>query len=208
MRTRIRADARYYRAGDGLKTRIMDALDRESPDADAIVLRPGRPHFWLGAASGMALSVLAAVLTIFLFMPSDTDELVSDVTNAHVRSLVGTHLTDVTGTDPARLESWLTAHAGLTPTIPDLSTKGFRLVGARADFIYGASTAVAVYKRGNHVVNMFAWAAQEDEALPESATKNGYNIVFWKKGNIVFCAASNIAMNELSDFKRLARPTA
>jgi anti-sigma factor RsiW len=208
IRSGIRANAPYHRADAALKVRVANALDRVSDDPDAIVLRPGRRHFWTGAASGLALSAMAAALTIFLMLPGDVDELVSDVANAHMRSLVGTHLTDVADTDPNRLETWLTTHAGLAPPVADLHDKGFRLIGARADFIYGTSAAVAVYKRDNHVVNLFAWVAQEDETLPQSASKNGYNIVFWKKGNVVYCAASNIALKDLLDFERLQETTA
>jgi anti-sigma factor RsiW len=208
VRSGIRANAPYYRASDSLTSRIADALERESEQPNKAVVQTGRRHFWTGAASGLTLSALAAVLVIFLMVPSDLDELVSDVANAHMRSLVGTHLIDVAGEDPGRLETWLSAHAGLTPPIADLGAKGFRLVGARADFVYGTSAAVAVYRHGNHVVNLFAWAAREDEALPQSASKNGTNIVFWKKADVVYCAVSNLDVKSLLEFERMQQATA
>ncbi len=59
---------------------------------------------------------------------------------------------------------------------------------------------MAVYRKGNHVVNVFAWATDEDQGLPDKASNAGYNIVFWRKGNVVYCAVSNLAMDDLKSF--------
>jgi anti-sigma factor RsiW len=211
-RETIRESATRHPASPELRARLNAALDREEAGSAAggtvVEFRRRGRSYWGGALAGALSTAAAAAVAAFLLMPPDSDELVSEVTNAHVRSLIGTHLLDVSANDAGTADTWLTAHTGLARPFPNVSAKGYRLVGARADYVYEASAAVAVYKHGNHVVNVFAWAQHEDEALPETASSHGYNIVFWKRGNVVYCAVSNVAMNELADFSKTLRSAA
>jgi anti-sigma factor RsiW len=209
-REAIRGTATHHRAGPVLRARLNAALDREEAGGVSTVVqfrRRGR-GYWGGALSGALTTAAAAAVAAFLLFPADSDELVSEVTSAHVRSLVGTHLLDLSASDVGTVDSWLATHTGLAKPFPNVSTKGYRLVGARADYVYEASAAVAVYRHGSHVVNVFAWTLHEDEALPETASHNGYNIVFWKRGNVVYCAVSNLPMNVLAAFSKSLRTAA
>ena len=82
--------------------------------------------------------------------------------------------------------------------------EGFKLIGGRVDFVDGARAAVTVYRHGGHVINVFAWA-NYDESLPDFATRNGYHIVFWRSGNLVFCAISDIALDDMLELSRLLK---
>jgi hypothetical protein len=53
-------------------------------------------------------------------------------------------------------------------------------------------------------VNVFAWA-DYDEQLPAFATRNGYHIVFWKSGNLTFCAISDTAVDDILILSRLLK---
>ena len=209
-RSAIRAAALYRKADASLRARISASLDAEARKSKGRVLAFARPStmvstprpFWAGALSGGIVTAAAAALAFFLLLPPESDALVADVTTAHIRSLVGAHLVDVSTDDPAAAGTWLKSHAGLTFRTD--APSGFQLVGARADYLYGASAAAAVFKQGRHVVNVFAWKETEDENLPASAAAKGYNVVFWKKGDIVFCAVSNLPVASLQKFVQTA----
>jgi anti-sigma factor RsiW len=201
MRGAIRDEAVYYRADRKLRARLGSALAAEGAPRVAR-LRPRSHPFWWGLLNGALVTAAAAALAIFLLSPAETDELVSNVTSAHVRSLIGAHLIDFRSSDPNEVKHWLVGHTGLSSTATAPPPAEFRLEGARADYVYGSVSAVTIYRSENHVVNVFAWRETEDEALSETASHGGYNIVFWKKGRVVFCAVSNVALEQL---KRLAR---
>lgn len=204
-RSDIHVASLYYRADGALRARVAASLDAESRAGSRSTKRRvfswPRP-FWIGALSGGLATAAAAALAFLLLLPPEMDALVADVTTAHIRSLVGTHLVDVSTADPGTASEWLGSHAGLT--FQTRAPAGYQLVGARADYLYGSNAAVAVYKRGRRVVNVFAWPEHEDEQLPASATANGYNIVFWKRGDIVFCAVSNLPAEDLKKFAQQA----
>jgi anti-sigma factor RsiW len=198
VRNAIRRSVPRHTADADLRARIAAALDAEEAGK---VVRLGslRPRaFWLGALNGTLVTAAAAAVAFFFLMTPETDELVGDVTSAHIRSMVGNHLVDVSTDRPAVAASWLKSHAGLAFNVSP--PKGAVLVGARADYVYEASAAVAVYRVHNRVVNVFAWTAREDEDLPKAATGPIYNIAFWKRGNVVFCAVGNLPVETLESF--------
>ena len=195
----IRAAQLYRKADWQLRARITAALNEETTPEKQRTFSWPRP-FWIGAFSGGFATAAAAALAFLLLLPPETDALVADVTTAHIRSLVGTHLVDVSTADPGAAGVWLKSHAGLT--FKTGAPAGYQLVGVRADYLYGSNAAVAVYKRGHRVVNVFAWPEREDESLPVSASANGYNVVFWKRGDVVFCAVSNLPVEALHRFSQ------
>jgi anti-sigma factor RsiW len=192
----------FYRSADaGLRARVERALAAETrPRARAWRAHPRA--FWTGLLNGALIATAAAAAFFFLVLAPESDELANDVTAAHIRSLVGTHLVDVSTSDPIQARGWLKAHAGLA--FDTAAPAGFRLIGVRADYVYESGAAVAVYRGESKTVNVFAWNKTEDEPLPQQASARGYNVVFWKRGNIVFCAVSNLPASELEKFARQA----
>jgi anti-sigma factor RsiW len=203
LRTALREKATYHRADAKLRARIRASLDKETPRTN--VLRfPGVRAMWAGAAGGAISTALAASLAFFLLMPAAGDPLITDITNAHLRSIASEHLIDVVSTDRHTVKPWLAAHADLSPPVADFSKQGFKLIGGRVDFLEGVRSAVTVYRHGAHIVNVFAWANYEEE-LPDFATRNGYHIVFWKSGNLTFCAISDTSIDDILALSRLLK---
>jgi len=197
IRAGMRTPATYQTADDALRARISAALDLET--TKVVPMRRSR-GFWMGALNGSLVTAAAAAVAFFLMMTPEVDELVGGVASAHIRSLVGNHLVDVATADPSVAGAWMKAHGGLSfaAKVP----ADYQLVGARADYLYESNAATLVYRVGNHVVNVFAWPDSEDDDLPKSArTEQGYNIVFWKRGKMVFCAISNLPVAELEKIK-------
>jgi anti-sigma factor RsiW len=64
--------------------------------------------------------------------------------------------------------------------------------------------AALVYRRREHVINLFVVpAGPEAEPLAEH-THHGYHIVQWRHGDLAYWAISDLNVSELDAFARLA----
>jgi anti-sigma factor RsiW len=201
----MRQQARYYRASPQLKSRVTKALDHEIGNLWSLegLIQRGQ-QFWLGAASGVAATALAASLAFLLLLPPASGQLVNDVMGAHFRSLMENHLIDVVSSDQHTVKPWFAGHADVSPPTADFPKEDYRLVGGRVDYVDGHRAAVLVYRHGAHTINVFSWA-RSSESLPNIVTRNGYHAVFWRSGDLVFCAVSDTALDDLLGLVRLIK---
>jgi anti-sigma factor RsiW len=200
----VRGSAAYHRADDDLRERILVALNREGGQATRPARRFfGERGFYPGAATGAGAMAFAAALAFFLYLPG-ADPLVSDLMNAHLRSMMSDHLVDVVSSDRHTVKPWFAGHTDVSPPAVDFAKEGYPLIGGRADYVDGHRAAVVIYRHGKHIVNIFAWIAG-DQRLPSAATRNGYHLAFWQSGNIVFCAVSDTGLDELTTLTRLVQ---
>src|SRR3954468_21480785 len=89
---RIRSQARYYSAPDGLASRILDALPREAHAVPPRVAASWNP--WaIGSALSAAFALVLAV-GLFFMLPPAGDQLADEVVAGHVRSLMVDHASD------------------------------------------------------------------------------------------------------------------
>jgi anti-sigma factor RsiW len=206
LRTALRRDLPHTAIPPALRARIMRALDEES-SIDKLQRRP-RPTwrtrpFWIGATSGgFGMAAVAATLAFLLVSPQLTAPVVDEVLNAHVNSLLSTHLIDVVSTDKHTVKPWFAGHTDVSPVVADFEPQGYKLVGGRVDYLDHQRAAVVVYRHGAHVINVFSWAATQP-SLPEKLTRNGYHFVFWKAGDLQYCAVSDTGRDELIGLVRL-----
>jgi anti-sigma factor RsiW len=203
----VRGSATYYRADDSLRESIVDKLSKGAdPFAKSSRRYFGDRKFLSGLTSGVGATALAAVMVFFLAAPPAPNLLVADVTNAHLRSLMSDHLIDVVSTDHHTVKPWFAGHTDVSPPVTNFAKQGFTLVGGRADYVDGHRAAVVVYRHGLHVINVFTWAAN-GKKMPDDVTRDGYHIVFWQSGDLVFCAVSDTGEGELADLVRLIKNT-
>jgi anti-sigma factor RsiW len=207
VRTALRQDLTYASAPPALRARVMRALDEEitvgSPRRDGARLTSWRPRpFWKGAFSGIGGTAIAAGIAFFVLAPPFTSPVLDDLVSAHVRSLMPDHLIDVVSTDKHTVKPWFAGHTDVSPVVADFDQQGYRLIGGRADYFDHQRAAVVVYKHGPHVINVFSWAADRS-GLPKNTTRNGYHLAFWKTGDLMYCAVSDTAWDELLGLVRL-----
>lgn len=196
------AGASYHRASPELRARIGAALDAESK---VVAMPRKKDRFWLGAGSGAGGMAIAAALAFFLFLPTN-EVVVSDLAEAHQRSLVGEHLIDVASSDHHTVKPWFAGHSDVSPPAEDFKADGFALVGGRADYVHGSRAAVVVYRHGAHVINLFAWA-DRGQSLPASGTRDGYRMILWKQDDLDLAAVSDVDPGELDHFVALVKKT-
>jgi anti-sigma factor RsiW len=197
----LRRDLNYAPAPPALRARIIRALDQESAIKSPRLQRQRLKNwrvwpFWQGAFSGIGGTAIAAGLAFFLLVPPRTNPLLDDLVSAHVRSLMPDHLIDVVSTDKHTVKPWFAGHTDVSPVVADFEQQGYRLIGGRADYFDHQRAAVVVYQHGSHVINVFSWGTTAG-SVPKNTTRNGYHLAFWKTGDLVYCAVSDTAWDEL-----------
>jgi anti-sigma factor RsiW len=156
---------------------------------------------WWGAG------LLAATLAILLVAPRvwmQPDRARQEIFDSHLRSLLASSLVDVPSSDRHTVKPWFQGRLGFSPTVPDLAEEGFVLVGGRLEVIHQQRAAALVYKRREHVINLFI--AETRAAGPEeSSQEQGYNLIFWTDRGLSYWAVSDLNQPELSSFAKLIR---
>ena len=192
---RVLADANLrYVAPANLRARIEGSL----PGAR----EPNRRAVLHGFALGSAVSALAATgLVAIMLRPDDQQRLLSEVVSAHLRSLQPGHLTDVLSTDQHAVKPWFNGKVDVAPPVIDLTAQGFTLVGGRLDYIDARAIGAVVYRRRQHVINLFvAQTADMERQAPQTHTLQGFNCRHWSNRGLNFWAVSDINADELAEF--------
>ena len=212
LRTALRGSLPYFDTPPALRAQVMRILDVESASEKPQPQRGARnswrmPSFWLGACSGLGTAAVAAVLALFLMTPPFTNPVVDELLGAHVSSLMSSHLIDVVSTDKHIVKPWFAGRTEVSPLVVDFESQGYKLAGGRVDYLEHQRAAVVVYRHGAHVINVFSWAGR-DRNLPNKVTRDGYHLIFWKAGDLEYCAVSDTAWEELMGLVRLMQEAA
>lgn len=189
--------ASRHRAPAALRARIGTALERETT-------RRAPRGFWFGTASGSGVTAIAAALALFFLAPPSAATLTASVVDAHGRALTAGKTIMVVSTDHHTVKPWLAAHVAISPPTTDFAADGFPLVGGRADEVAGTRAAVAVYRHGNHEIDLFAWP-DRGAKLPQAQVTRGFRSAFWKQGDLDFAAVSDVDQAAFEKFTSLAR---
>jgi anti-sigma factor RsiW len=133
----------------------------------------------------------------------DGSRLAAEVVASHVRSLQGTHLTDVASSEHHTVKPWFAGKLDFSPPVPDFTIEGFPLIGGRLDYLGERQVAALVYGRRQHVINLFVWPSRDANALPAAASRRGYDVMHGAAGGMTYWAISDLNETELSQFAQL-----
>jgi anti-sigma factor RsiW len=127
------------------------------------------------------------------------DELVA----GHVRSLMAAHLLDVVSSDRHTVKPWFLGKLDFSPDVRDFREAGFPLIGGRVDYVGGRPVAALVYQHQKHVINAFTWAvAANDRPMPPPASdRQGYHVLAWRDGEMMWCVVSDASESALHDLR-------
>jgi anti-sigma factor RsiW len=189
------ADLRYP-ASANLRRRINQALPPRAVQSDRRSLLKGF------AFGGLLSGALAAGLVMVVARNDRDQRIVDDVVSAHLRSMQAEHLTDVLSTDQHTVKPWFNGRIDVAPPVVDLTSQGFTLIGGRMDYIDRRPVGALVYKRRQHVINLFVMQTSDADRLsPKAETVQGFNIRRWFAGGLEFWAVSDINSEELQEFE-------
>lgn len=199
----LRAEAEYFEAPDGLAARLAAAAAPAPP-------RRARPRQAWWRAPALAALALVAMLSggigYWAAVAVPRDGILGQVVDAHVRSLLAQHLTDVASSDQHTVKPWFNGRIDGAPPVRDLTVEGFPLVGGRLDYLDGRPVAALVYRHRQHPINLFVWPHRDGSAEPALATeRRGYNIRHWQAGDLDYWLVSDLDMAELAQLEALLR---
>jgi anti-sigma factor RsiW len=194
-----------FKAPATLRQRIDAQLREASP---APILRRWRPVRWLAVAAAILLAVFGGWSLLQVASRSVGSELVvKELVASHIRSqLLPGHLADVESSNRHKVKPWFDGKVNFAPTVSDFTDQGYHLTGGRLDYLDDKPVAVLVYKRREHVINLFIWkTTRAGDGYLESRTQQGFHLVHWVHGGLSYWAISDLNVAELEDFARLVQ---
>jgi len=197
-------DDLYQPVPEDVRHRVMTALAAARPARPAMAAAaPGSLGWWHrwwsnGASFGLG-AACAAALAFLLLMPAMPPGLTEQVIAGHVRALQPGHLQDVASEDRHTVKPWFDGRIDFAPPVKDLAAARFPLTGGRLDYLDGRPVAALIYQRDKHVIDLFVWPAA-GETPPQSAERQGYNIVHWSQNGMAFWAVSDLETAQLKQF--------
>jgi anti-sigma factor RsiW len=201
VRDAVQAHLTPLRAPERLRNNVRAMLRAQ-------VKRPQRRQTWLqtwaAAAAALILGVAGGWQLAIRHTPGAIDsDLVTEVVAGHVRSLQGAHLTDIASSEHHTVKPWFAGKLDFSPPVPDFTTQGFPLIGGRLDYLGERQVAALVYRRRQHVINLFVWPSRDSNALPAAASRRGYHMVHGAADGMTYWAISDLNEAELSQFAQL-----
>jgi len=200
----IRHQATRHQASDrlraGVRTQIALQSAARAHDGGGAAAMHWNGFGWrsalAGLVTGVALTLALVGLTPRVWLPHALpDELVAD----HVRALKVGPLFEVASSDRHTVKPWFQGKLDYAPQVIDLEAEGFTLLGGRVDHVAGAPTAVLAYARGRHLMNVFVWTAERQQA-PQPAQRSGFNLLHWSDGAMQVWVVSDVEESELEKF--------
>jgi mycothiol system anti-sigma-R factor len=204
LQTAIRTGAPYYPAPADLRKRIRSSIGQERKGAPVF---PAMPWRWLSLAASVAVVVILAWNVVPRPSGLDAEQLMAqEVVASHVRSLMASHLVDVSSSDRHVVKPWFTGKLDFSPSVVDLTDHGFPLIGGRLDYLDKRPVAAVVYKRREHVINLFIRPAGHDSPVAHKpVTPQGYHLFSWTQSGMTYVAISDLTTNEMQEFVRLVQ---
>ncbi|HEV3040142.1 MAG TPA: anti-sigma factor [Candidatus Angelobacter sp.] len=209
----------------GFYEQIRKSLDTRSKEDT----RPKKKlQFWPGAADSLwritaavataATLVLAVALGVLLHresvathtnapneaVPAQIATAQNEVVDNHIRSLLADHLADVASTDQHTVKPWFNGKLNFSPKVADFSDQGFPLIGGRLDYMEAQRVAALIYKRRQHVINVFTYPHGGSVPLATNEQR-GFHTVHWADSGMEYWVISDVNAAELRQFADLLR---
>jgi len=160
---------------------------------------------FLVPALSMVILLIAVWAAVITQHRAYSVRLQAELIDAHVRSLQPGHLTDVQSTDQHTVKPWFDGKLDFIPPVGDFSAQGFPLLGGRLDVIEGRNVAALVYGRRKHLINLFVWPEGKDPAVSGEGSRQGYNWLSWRAGDMQFCLVSDVSLTDLRELQQLVQ---
>ncbi len=207
LRAALRTSGLSFKAPPYLQKRLHSSLRQVSEKKPLTQTRQ-----WRVLASAAALVILAIItwsLVRAISVPSANDQLAQDVVSSHIRSLMASHLVDVSSSDQHTVKPWFDGKLDFSPPVIDLVQQGFPLVGGRLDYLNNRVVAAVVYRRNKHIINLFLWpSTQDSHGATTMVTLQGYHVFSWTQSGMTYWAVSDLNLNEFQEFVRLIQQQA
>ncbi|HEB59425.1 MAG TPA: anti-sigma factor [Gammaproteobacteria bacterium] len=137
--------------------------------------------------------------TLHLSNDTDIDQTQNAIISAHIDSLLVDHMTDIPSGDSHTVKPWFTGKLDFAPPVLQFADEEFFLVGGRLEYIQERLTAALVYRRRQHILNLFIWPAAGSQPIRQVSIR-GYNLVRWRINGLQYYLVSDLNSRELNHF--------
>jgi anti-sigma factor RsiW len=173
--------------------------ETEQRPTNVTVLRRRNWSFQALAASAVFGAVISGSVLKTIDHFGQGDAVASEVVAGHIRGLLAPQPFDIASSDRHTVKPWFTSRLPESPQVPDLSARGFALLGGRVDVIDNRPVATIVYKHAAHTVSLTTLKA--GQAVPDQ-TIAGYNVRSWSDANFTYVAVCDLPSADLAVFER------
>jgi len=207
MHSAVSDNSLYFQPPPGLEDRLRARLRKAGSVEERVwTISP----FWrgIGIAAALALCIAGTWQAAITRQRSTTTETIAqEVVGSHVRSLMATHLTDVLSSDRHTVKPWFNGKLDFSPVVVDFADRGFVLDGGRLDYLANRAVAALVYRRRQHVINLFTWPASQPDMALRTFDRQGYHALNWTKHHVTYWAVSDLNPEDLRQFAEMLRNT-
>jgi len=205
MHTVLSDNSLYFQPPAGLEDRLRARLRKVSRAEDRV--RTISPSWrGMGIAAALVLCIVGTWQAAMTKQRSSTAETIGqEVVASHVRSLMATHLTDVPSSDHHTVKPWFNGKLDFSPVVADFAARGFVLDGGRLDYLDSRPVAALVYRRRQHVINVFIWPTLQSDWGIRAFDRQGYHVFDWTKDKVTYWAVSDLNPEEFRQFAEMLR---
>jgi anti-sigma factor RsiW len=159
---------------------------------------------WLAAAALLLVAfVVWRVIPAFHREEDYQARFATGIVDAHLSALLPGQITNVNSNDPQTVIAWFEGQVKFAFPVRDFADAGFSLRGGRVDVVQGRTVAALVYANREHLFNVFVWPTREQDASPRTGSRQGYQWIDWREGEIEFCAVSDAPTSDLRQLQDL-----
>jgi anti-sigma factor RsiW len=203
LQSSVQTLAARFNAPPLLSQRLFAALPAAPPEE----ITAGIPSWWRTLAIGTTATAMALLLwslSSTCVSRGNNSALLEEIVNAHVRSLMADHLTDLTSAERHSVKPWLSNRLDFAPPVYDFASEGFSLVGGRLDYVGGKPVAAIVYRHRQHLINVFVWPSAESNDSPiRISNHRGYNSTNFESGGMSYWIVSDVNSDDLRKLANL-----
>jgi len=162
---------------------------------------------WLTASvmGAVAIAAVALLIAIPMLRVNSADTISAEILDNHLRALQAVHQVDVPSSDQHTVKPWFQGKTSFSPQVPDLSQEDFVLVGGRLEVIHQQTAAAIVYRRRQHVIDLYVSPLTGADSKIELSELGGYHLLHWKQNNMSYWAVSDVDTADLRTFADLVR---
>ena len=163
---------------------------------------------WLSSSITAAAAIAAVALLVsipILRIGNATDAIATEILDNHLRALEPMHQVDVPSSDQHTVKPWFQGKTSFSPPVPDLSNDDFILVGGRLEVIHQQPAAAIVYRRRQHVIDLYVSPSAGADSDTQLRDVGGYHLLHWMQNNMSYWAVSDVDPTDLRRFAELIR---
>ena len=191
-----------YAPGIALERKLADRFQREEKSPRRLW-----NWNWLNASvmGAVAIAAVLLIISIPMLRVNSTDAISAEILDNHLRALQAVHQVDVPSSDQHTVKPWFQGKTSFSPPVPDLSNDDFILVGGRLEVIHQQPAAAIVYRRRQHVIDLYVSPSAGADSDTQLHDLGGYHLLHWMQNNISYWAVSDVDPTDLRRFAELIR---